>query len=121
MYNQNKEKNIVKVAEDFIAKNYADDITLDDVSKEVNLSPNYFSRIFKECTGVNFTDRLLAFRMEKAKQSSKDYSEYSMKDVSYMVGYVDPNYFTKLFKKYTGITCREYRKKLNERRIMKNA
>ena len=65
---QNKEKNIVKKAEDFIEKNYTEDITLDDIAREVNLSPNYFSRIYKECTGVNFTDRLLGFRMEKAKQ-----------------------------------------------------
>ena len=114
---QNKEKNIVKVAEDFIEQNYTEDITLDDVAREVNLSPNYFSRIFKECTGVNFTDRLLGFRMEKAKQILKD-TDYSIKDVAYMVGYVDPNYFTKLFKKYTGITSREYRKKLEERKTL---
>ena len=53
--------------------------------------------------------------MEKAKQILKD-TDLSIKDVSFMVGYVDPNYFTKLFKKYTGITSREYRKKLSERR-----
>ena len=114
---QNKEKNIVKKAEDFIEKNYTEDITLDDIAREVNLSPNYFSRIYKECTGVNFTDRLLGFRMEKAKQILKD-TDYSIKDVAYMVGYVDPNYFTKLFKKYTGITSREYRKKLEERKTI---
>ncbi|MBE5934881.1 MAG: response regulator [Lachnospiraceae bacterium] len=112
--NQNKEKNIVKIAEDFIADNYADDITLEDVSREVNLSANYFSRIFKECTGVNFSDRLLSYRMEKAKQILRE-TNYSIKDVSFMVGYLDPNYFTKLFKKYTGITSREYRKKIEER------
>ena len=114
--NQNKEKNLVKIAEDFIEENYAEDITLDDIAKEVNLSANYFSRIFKECTGVNFSDRLLSYRMEKAKQILRE-TNYSIKDVAFMVGYYDPNYFTKLFKKYTGITSREYRRKIEERKL----
>ena len=104
-----REQVIVDIALDYIEKNYKDEITLEDVARQVNLSSNYFSRLFKNRTGINFSDKILSFRMEKAKEILRD-TDYSIKDVTFMVGYVDPNYFTKLFKKYTGKNAREFRK-----------
>ncbi len=89
-------------------ENYDKDIALEDISRAVNLSPFYFSRFYKEETGVNFIDRLTGIRMDKAKELIAD-STLSMKDVARTVGYSDPNYFSKLFKKVVGTTASEYK------------
>jgi len=47
-------------------------------------------------------------RIDRAKELLKE--EYSVKDVCYMVGYMEPNYFSKIFKKITGYTASEYKK-----------
>ena len=90
-------------------KHFSDDISLEDIAKEVNLSSYYFSRFYKSATGINFSDRLTGIRIEKAKDYLKG-TELSIKEVSYMVGYTDPNYFSKMFKKITGCTASEYKK-----------
>ena len=85
------------------------------MAKQVGLSSNYFSRLFKSRTGTNFSDKILGYRMEKAKELLRD-TDYNIKDITYMVGYLDPNYFTKLFKKYTGKNASEYRKLMHDKR-----
>ena len=99
---------VVEKAEQFMRENYDKDIALEDISRAVNLSPFYFSRFYKEETGVNFIDRLTGIRMDKAKELIAS-SDLSMKDVARTVGYSDPNYFSKLFKKVVGTTASEYK------------
>ncbi len=99
---------VVEKAKEYIGSRYHKDVSLDDVSREVNISPYYFSKIFKEETGVNFIEYLTNIRMEKAKELLKD-TEYSMKEICSMVGYSDPNYFSRSFKKNVGVTPTEYK------------
>ena len=94
---QEKVNSIIETADEYMRKNYAKDITLDDIAREVNLSPYYFSRFYKEQSGVNFIDRLISIRIEKAKQYIEQ-TDLSLKEISGLVGYSDPNYFSKLFK-----------------------
>ncbi|MGI6085142.1 MAG: response regulator [Acetivibrionales bacterium] len=105
---QLKINQIIEKADNYLLKNYTDDISLEDIARVVNLSPYYFSRFYKEASGVNFIDRLIAIRIEKAKQYFEN-TDLSLKEVSGMVGYQDPNYFSKLFKKITGYTATEYK------------
>lgn len=98
---------IVKVTE-FIATNYASEITLEEVARVVSLSPSYFSKIFKTETGENFIDYLTKYRMKIAENLLKD-KNLSIKDICYQVGYNDPNYFSKLFKKHFGKNPTEYK------------
>lgn len=109
---QNKRKeqsvNVIEAAKDFIKDNYSKNISLEDVSKNVDVSPYYFSRIFKGDTGVNFIDYLTSVRIEKAKELLSA-SNYSMKEICVMVGYSDPNYFSRSFKKHVGVTPTEYK------------
>lgn len=105
---QEKVNSIIETADEYMQKNYAKDITLDDIAREVNLSPYYFSRFYKEQSGVNFIDRLISIRIEKAKQYFEQ-TDLSLKEISGLVGYSDPNYFSKLFKKVTGYTATEYK------------
>ncbi len=106
---QKKVNSIIEKANQFIEDHYKEEISLEDVAKEVNLSSYYFSRFYKEETEINFTDKLANVRIEKAKELLKD-KELSIKDVCFMVGYMEPNYFSKIFKKVTGYTASDYKK-----------
>lgn len=99
---------VIESAREYIRNNFARNISLEDVSKAVNISPYYFSRVFKEETGVNFIDYLTGVRMEKAKELLAS-SQYSMKEICVMSGYSDPNYFGRSFKKHVGVTPTEYK------------
>ncbi|MCX7773534.1 MAG: response regulator [Clostridia bacterium] len=105
---QRKISSLIEKADKYLQENYAEEITLEDIARVVNLSPYYFSRFYKEESGVNFIDRLITIRIDKAKQYFEK-TDLSLKEVSRMVGYADPNYFSKLFKKVTGFTATEYK------------
>lgn len=99
---------LVEEAKLFIMENYSKDISLDEVSGKVDVSPYYFTRLFKEETGETFLEYLTGLRMDKAKELMKDQS-ISVKDICTRVGYADPNYFSRIFKKAVGMTPTEYR------------
>ena len=103
-----KENSIIDQAVLYINKNYNKDISLADVSREVNISPYYFSKVFKDEMGENFIEYLTNIRIEKAKDLIKN-SECSMKEICVMVGYSEPNYFSRSFKKKVGVTPTEYK------------
>jgi two-component system response regulator YesN len=103
---------LFKAVEQYITDNLREDINLKDTAAKFNLSPYYFSRTFKKVFGYNFSDYLNLIRINKAKELLKDDS-LSVKEICYLVGYNDPNYFSKVFKKYEGVTPTEYREKLH--------
>ncbi len=105
---EEKSNSIIEMSKDYICNNYNKDISLDDVSRAVNISPYYFSKIFKEGTGENFIEYLTNIRIEKAKELLST-TEYSMKEICTMCGYSDPNYFSRSFKKNVGVTPTEYK------------
>lgn len=108
---QGKKFALFKAVEQYITANLKEDINLKDTAAKFNLSPYYFSRTFKKVFGYNFSDYLNLIRINRAKELLKDAS-LSVKEIGYLVGYNDPNYFSKVFKKYEGITPTEYREKL---------
>lgn len=99
---------IVARAKEYIKAHFGKDISLDDVSREVNISPYYFSKLFKEETGENFIEYVTSVRMEKAKGLLSS-SDKSMKEIGLEIGYADPNYFSRTFKKNVGVTPTEYK------------
>jgi len=107
---QERSTDTIKIARDYIGDNFSKDISLDDVSRVVNISPYYFSKLFKEATGENFIEYLTNIRIEKAKDLLKN-SDLSMKEICAMCGYSDPNYFSRTFKKNVGLTPTEYKEK----------
>lgn len=98
---------IVKATKDYLEQHYAEDISLEDVAEQVNISPQYFSKLIKKSTGFNFIDWLSMLRVKKAKELLTN-SDLTVKEVCFMVGYKDPNYFSRIFKKRIGITPSEY-------------
>ncbi|HBR34223.1 MAG TPA: hypothetical protein DD734_06290 [Firmicutes bacterium] len=101
---------LLMLAIDYIERNYQKDLSLEDVSSFIQISPFYLSKIFKKEVGVNFIDYLTKIRLQKAKEFLAD-PRLNIKDICYQVGYKDPNYFTRVFKKNTGLTPTEYQAK----------
>ncbi len=94
----------------YINKNYAEKVTLDEVASSVYLSPAYFSKIFKEEMKCNFNTYLNQVRINKSKNLLIN-SKFSLVEIAGMVGYEDQSYFTKVFKKMTGLSPGKYREK----------
>lgn len=105
-----KHANVIHHATQYIRAHYAEKITLDNVAREVYLSPTYFSRIFRQETGVTFNAYLNAVRIEQSKKLLNDPS-VRLIDISLMVGFDNQSYFTKVFKKITGLSPLQYREK----------
>lgn len=99
---------IIEKSKEYIINNLKTDITLNVISEYVHLSPAYFSRIFKEETGENFSNYVTRVRIEEAMKLLRD-GVYKSYEVSSIIGFTDVKYFYKVFRKYTGLTPTEYR------------
>lgn len=107
---ENHENSMIVKAKEYIQANYHKDLSLDEVSRQLDLSSYYFSKLFKEETGSNFLEYVTNLRMEKAKELLLS-ENHSMKEICSAVGYSDPNYFSRIFKKNIGVTPTEYRER----------
>ncbi|MCR5418562.1 MAG: response regulator [Lachnospiraceae bacterium] len=105
---QRQTDNVVDKAKQFIDESYASDISLDEVSRIVDISPYYFSKLFKDATGETFIEYLAHLRIEKAKELFQA-SELTIKEICQPVGYADPNYFSRIFKKNVGVSPTDYK------------
>ena len=93
----------------YIDEHYrSEDISLNRVAKEVDLSPNYLSAVFSQEMGTTFVEYLTAKRMEKARELLRA-SDLRSGEIAAAVGYKDSHYFSFLFKKTQGCTPRDYR------------
>jgi two-component system, response regulator YesN len=102
-------KNKIKLAIKYINENYNRDIAINDIAEKFNMSPNYFSAVFKRETSQTTVNFIKDLRLKKAC----DYlihSDKSVVDISKEVGYEDSQYFFKVFKKATGQTPLQYRR-----------
>ena len=103
--------NIVDQANSIIYERFNAELTLDEISKELCVSPQYFSRLYKDETGINFIEQLTHVRLENAKKLLEQ-GTYSIKEICFMSGYSDPNYFSRLFKKHLGVSPSVYLKEV---------
>lgn len=105
------ERIIIRQAKQFISGHFEMDLMLTEVSRHVGLNPVYFSRLFKQETGMTYSDYVIDLRMKKAMDYLKD-PKYKVYEIGFLVGYRNTKYFHKLFKRQTGLTPSEYRDKL---------
>lgn len=91
----------------FIAERYHEPLQLADVAEEARVSSAYLSRIFGEHLSVSFVEYLTALRVETAERLLRERS-LSVKEVAHAVGFQDPNYFSKAFRKRTGLSPSAY-------------
>ena len=101
---------LIRTAKEYIQRHFTQDLSLDEVSEKVQISPYYFSKLFKKETGENFIEYLTKVRIEKAKKLLRE-SQMTMKEISNAVGYSNPNYFSHTFKKNVGVSPSEYKER----------
>ncbi|MEF9961690.1 MAG: response regulator [Erysipelotrichaceae bacterium] len=107
---QNRFKNtnhLTKQAIIYIEKNYKKQITLNDLADELEVSPFYVCKVLSNELHKTFTEIVSDYRIEAAKVMLK--SNKRIKEIAFEVGFQGQNYFSKIFKKYTGVTPKTYR------------
>jgi len=98
----------IRAAESYIQKNYARDIAIEDLARDLGMSPRNFIRRFKSSTGRLPGNYVQALRVAIAKEMLEDGAR-SLQAVSLAVGYEDAAFFREVFKRCTGMTPGEYR------------
>jgi two-component system response regulator YesN len=91
----------------YVEHNYSN-ATLEEAARLIRMNPDYVSKYFKQKTGQNFSDYIVEIRMGKAAELLRDIS-YKTYEISELVGYSYAKNFTRTFKKYYGVSPREFR------------
>ncbi|MET3545669.1 two-component system response regulator YesN [Paenibacillus favisporus] len=105
----NKSRRIIELCQAFLAEHYMEDLSLEMVARRFFFSPAYFSTFFKSHTSMNFTEYLLQLRMDNAKELLQD-DTLKISEIALKVGFRDAGYFTRIFKRETGLSPEEFRK-----------
>lgn len=92
----------------FINQNYETDISLVRIAEHVNFNSSYLSRLFKKVYGQTLSEYIWDFKISKAKEMLRE-SQMKIKEISDRLGFESNAYFTRFFKRMTGITPKEYR------------
>lgn len=103
-----KHADVIFKAVDYIKRNFQNKISLEEVASKVYLSPSYFSKIFKDEMNCNFNVYLNRVRIEKSKLLLLS-DKVNLSNISADVGFEDQSYFSKVFKKVTGVPPGKFR------------
>ncbi|WP_019635955.1 response regulator transcription factor [Paenibacillus fonticola] len=95
----------------YIEQHYAEEVTLQDIASRFYVSREYVSRKFKQDFGINFSDFLAHYRIDKSKQLMHN-PHLTITQIAELVGFNDVKYFSKVFKKQEGLSPKMYRSKL---------
>lgn len=104
-----KNHHLINQVKSFIRKNFPRNLTLEEISDSVFLSPGYLSKIFKEEFGCTVMEYVTRVRIEEAKKMLHN-TMFNIDEISEKLGYSDPSYFAKVFRRAEGISPREFRK-----------
>jgi two-component system response regulator YesN len=93
----------------YMKENYGKQISLEEVAAAGNVSGNYLSRLFRDEMDIGFNDYLTQLRIEESQKLLAE-TNLPVKEIAIRVGYLDEKYYSRLFKKTTGIKPTEYRR-----------
>lgn len=99
---------LIDRAEQYIQSYYTSSIKAQEVADVINISPNYFSSLFKQKTGMSFNEYINTLRVEAAKELLQE-TPFNVNEIAEKVGYREYKYFVDVFKKFTGYTPTKYR------------
>lgn len=105
---------------EYIDEHYALPLTRESVAKSFYISPNYLSHLFQKTGAMGFNEYLTHTRLEHARQLLKGY-DLKVKEVAHACGFIDSNYFCRLFRKNTERSPSEYRRQYHSQLIGKAA
>lgn len=100
---------LIEKAKDYIRSYYNSDIKAHEVADVINISPNYFSSIFKQRTGKNFNEYVNEIRVNNAKDLLEE-TPFKVHEIAEQVGYHEYKYFVEVFKRFSSMTPTQYRK-----------
>lgn len=100
----------IKLAVKYVRANYSAPIGVIELAEYLEISPNYFSSLFKKETGMGFNSYLCSYRINKAKHMLCE-TDFNLSQIAEKTGFANDKYFYKLFKKYFKMTPHEYRMK----------
>lgn len=103
-------KTVIQIAKEFIHNNYQFNITVNDIAKNANVTPNYLSYLFHSVEGMSTKQYLIKVRMEKAMKFILS-GEFKIKEVAMKVGYSNQLHFCNEFRRYYGYPPTHYLKK----------
>jgi two-component system response regulator YesN len=106
---ESHEHYVIEPLKQIIEKEYNKMLDLESLSERLGFSTSYLSKHFKQETGSTITDYLIQIRIQKAKQFIDDHPNLKIYEIAHLVGYPDPVYFNKLFKKIVLSTPKEYK------------
>lgn len=98
----------------YMESHYREKISLDQIAENMYLSPFYISKLFKSETGDTPINYLISLRMEKAKELLDRNPALSIQEAAAQVGYEDAYHFSKLFKKYYGLSPMYYKARIEK-------
>ena len=101
----------IKLAIEYINENFTEQITTKSLAKMAHLSEGHFCHVFKDVTKKSAKEYINLLRLEKALSLLKS-SSMTVTQISSCCGFNDANYFTRLFKKYTGKTPYSYKQNI---------
>lgn len=107
-FQQNAQYDALDQVKKYIEEHFTEDLSLEQLAQLVNLSPFYLSKCFKEEFGISYVDYMTQCRIHRAKEYIRQ-GGLSFKEIAYSVGYHDPNYFSRVFKKVCGLSPSQYR------------
>lgn len=99
-----KNERIIRQVIEYIQENVNANITLNQIAQKIYISPNYLGYLFKREMRISFNEYLQQYRMKLAQKLLKSH-KFKVYEISAMVGYKNPSYFSKLFTEYTGGIC----------------
>jgi AraC-like DNA-binding protein len=108
MSRNNKDHKVFAGAIQYIKNNLHHTISLNEISKKLNMSTANFSRFYRRHSGSSFISYINQWRIENAKLMLQE-NQNSILDISYSVGYKSPSHFNRQFNKISGMSPREYR------------
>lgn len=107
-------RDITHYIKEYVANNYAQPITLTEICKNINFSLSNISIIFTKNAGMTFREYLQNVRMKKASEMLEK-TDKTIAEIANLVGYSDPAFFYRLFRKTMNMTPQEYRKERKDR------
>lgn len=95
----------------YVDKHYVENLSTEDVARHAMMSPSYFRYLFKQMTGKTLVEYINSIRISKASELLRTSPDIRIIDICYQIGYNNVNYFNKMFRRETGISPSQYRKK----------
>jgi AraC-like DNA-binding protein/ligand-binding sensor protein len=108
---ENAEPPVIKRAREYIHDHQAEELSLNQVAKAVNMSTFYFCKMFKKIAGINFTDYVARVRIEKSKNLLLN-PNLRVSEIAFEVGFQSLTHFNRVFKKLLGQSPTDYRAQL---------